>query len=338
MIRKIQPNGLSLADISLFRGELMGLAMVFIVLFHIDLSRLDTFYGLYRMGNIGVDIFLFLSGVGLWFSWTGNPNWKRFMLRRYLRIYPAWLIMASLYYIPRFDGGGLAAWLDLIGDITVNWDFWLHDELTFWYIPATMMLYLFAPAYMTLISRSPAYRWLPVVMVMWCVAVQWVTPIHRAVGHIEIFWSRVPIFFIGIGMAEAVRKKKQIEGSAIWLVLSVFALGLGTCIYMEQVKHGRFPLFIERMVYIPLAISGMMLLNVCLRHTPERARQALRFIGLISLEFYLIHAHFVLNHLPKSWAYWPTFLACFFLTIPPAWLLSKIAELVSAKLSKILLQ
>ena len=83
--------------------------------------------------------------------------------------------------------------------------FWLHDELNFWYIPATMMLYLFAPAYMELIKRHPIYRWLPVVMIMWCILVQYVTPIHQAVGHLEIFWSRVPIFFIGINMGEMVK-------------------------------------------------------------------------------------------------------------------------------------
>lgn len=77
--------------------------------------------------------------------------------------------------------------LDLsFGEITINWGFWLHDELNFWYIPATMMLYLFAPAYMELIKRHPIYRWLPVVMIMWCILVQYVTPIHQAVGHLEI--------------------------------------------------------------------------------------------------------------------------------------------------------
>ena len=134
------------------------------------------------MGNVGVDMFLFLSGIGLWFSWTKNPDVRHFFVRRYLRIYPAWLIIACLFYIPRFEGGDLWAWVDLVGDISINWDFWLHDELNFWYIPATMMLYLFAPGYMELIKRHPIYRWLPVVMIMWCILVQYVTPIHRAVA------------------------------------------------------------------------------------------------------------------------------------------------------------
>ena len=165
----------------------MGAAMLFIILFHVALPREDAFFGLRRMGNVGVDMLLFLSGIGLWFSWTKNPDVRHFFKRRYLRIYPAWLIKACLFYIPRFEGGDLWAWVDLVGDISINWDFWLHDELNFWYIPATMMLYLFAPGYMELIKRHPIYRWLPVVMIMWCILVQYVTPIHHAVGHLEIF-------------------------------------------------------------------------------------------------------------------------------------------------------
>ena len=61
---------IELANISRYRGELMGMAMLFVVLFHVGLPREDAFYGLRRIGNIGVDMFLFLSGVGLWFSWT----------------------------------------------------------------------------------------------------------------------------------------------------------------------------------------------------------------------------------------------------------------------------
>ena len=231
---------IELANISRYRGELMGAAMLFIILFHVALPRENAFFGLRRMGNVGVDMFLFLSGIGLWFSWMKNPSAKHFFIRRYLRIYPAWLIIACLYYIPRFRGGDLEAWINLIGEITINWNFWRYDELTFWYIPATMMLYLFAPAYMELIKRHPIYKWLPVVMIMWCILVQYVTPIHQAVGHLEIFWSRVPIFFIGINMGEMVRQKQTLDGASIWMIWLMFLMTLLASIFLEQEKHGMF--------------------------------------------------------------------------------------------------
>lgn len=329
------PPPIELYNISRYRGELMGLAMLFIVLFHVALPRTDMFFGLRRMGNIGVDMFLFLSGIGLWFSWTKRPSASHFLKRRYLRIYPAWLLIACLYYIPDYlhGGGHSTSLIDLIGDITVNWDFWLHDKLTFWYIPATMMLYLFAPAYMRLIIRHPIYRWLPVVMIMWCILVQWVTPIHNAVGHIEIFWSRVPIFFIGINCGEAVRRRDRIDGQGLWLVVLIFVMALASSIFLEQNKHGQFPLFIERMLYIPLTVTAILLLNRVLRRTPRQLNATLRRIGSISLEAYLIHIAFVmpwLNHMHLG--YWPTFLLCVAITMPLSWLLHQGIDITEKKL------
>lgn len=61
---------IELYNMSRFRGEQMGAAMLFVILFHVGLDRWDPMFGLRRMGNVGVDIFLFLSGIGLWYSWT----------------------------------------------------------------------------------------------------------------------------------------------------------------------------------------------------------------------------------------------------------------------------
>lgn len=348
------------ASISRYRSELMGLAIIFVVLFHVHLPRSDMFFGLRRMGNIGVDIFFFLSGMGLWFSWIkpflshARPSapapspthvssdsiaayLRSFYLRRFLRIYPTWLLVACAFYIPAFVRGERrsANIVDLIGDITINWDFWIHDELTFWYIPATMAFYLLAPLYMELIRRYPVYRWLPVLMVVWCVVVQWVVPVHQAVGHLEIFWSRVPIFFLGINMGEAIRRKDTIDGHGLWLLLLTFVVTLATCIYLEQVRHGRFPLFVERLVYIPLTVTSLLLMARLLEHASQWLGRSLRFVGTLSLEIYLLHVQFVLLPLTRQhWGYWPTFLACIGITLPIAWLMSKLVTILTKPIQK----
>ena len=330
-------NGISFANISHHRSELMGLAMIAIVLFHVNVPRLSPLYGLWRMGNMGVDVFLFLSGVGLWYALTSNTSLKRFFTRRYLRIYPTWLLVASLYYVPRFLQGakGTKEIIDLAGDVLVNWDFWLHDELTFWYIPATMMLYLFAPAYVKLVSRHPVYRWLPVLMIVWCVAVQWVVPLHNAVGHVEIFWSRVPIFFIGINCGAMVKQEQSLSAQSVWLLVAAVVLSLGVDIYLEQTRHGLFPLFIGRMLYIPATFSLVLLLSNWLTAVPQAIKRALRLVGMVSLEMYLLHVHFVLVRVQSmQWGYWGTFLACFAITLPLAWLLNKGMEKLTKRFER----
>lgn len=326
---------IELANISRFRAEQMGAAMLFVILFHVALDRGDPFYGLRRCGNVGVDIFLFLSGVGLWFSWVKTPDVLRFYRRRLLRIVPTWIVVATAFYLPDYLGARRFSHsiVDLIGDITINWDFWLHDELTFWYVPAIMALYLVAPWYMRLVQSRPVYRWLPLLMVIWCVMVQWVLPIHHAVGHIEIFWSRVPIFFIGINFGEMVRTRRQLPGEAVWLLLITFLMTFGTCLYLEQVRHGHFPLFVERMLYIPFTVCTVLVMNRIFRRTPQWVNSAFRFVGALSLEAYLIHIHFVLVYVqPYHLGYWLTFLVTVAITLPIAWLLQRLIGLVTARL------
>ena len=309
--------------------------MFFVILFHVALDRGDPFYGLRRCGNVGVDIFLFLSGVGLWFSWVKTPDVRRFYRRRLLRIVPTWLVVSTAFYLPDYLGARRfsRSIVDLIGDITINWDFWLHDELTFWYVPAIMALYLVAPWYMRLVQSRPIYRWLPLLMVIWCVMVQWVLPIHHAVGHIEIFWSRVPIFFIGINFGEMVRTRRQLPGEAVWLLLVTFLMTFGTCLYLEQVRHGHFPLFVERMLYIPFTVCTVLVMNRIFRRTPQWVNRLFRFVGALSLEAYLIHIHFVLVYVqPYHLGYWLTFLVTVTITLPIAWLLQRLIGLVTARL------
>ena len=311
----------------------MGFAIIIVMLFHVNLSRSSAFFGLRRMGNIGVDIFFFLSGIGLWYSWAKQQDWKRFYMNRALRIYPAWLIIAGYFYVSNYTNlpvKNVTNTIDLIGDILINWDFWLHDELTFWYVPATMMLYLFAPFYMELIRRHPIFRWLVVVPLMWCIITQYVTPVHQAVGHIEIFWSRVPVFFLGINCAEAVRQKQQIDKQAWWMIIGMFALSLWACVWLEQMRHGKFPLYTERMLYIVLAITTIMIMTSvfdALSNKLGAINKFFSFVGGISLEIYLLHTQFVLNRLtPLHLGYWLTFLLTFAISVPIAWVISKICS------------
>ena len=333
--------------ISRRRSELMGFAIIIVMLFHVNTPRADAFFGLRRMGNLGVDIFLFLSGIGLWFSWAKQQNWKRFYINRALRIYPAWLLVAGYFYISHFHYGhpryalpfggtgdaGVDSVIDLVGEVLFNWDFWLHDELTFWYVPATMMLYIFAPMYMELVRRWPVYRWLVVLPLMWPIMVQYITPIHQAIGHIEIFWSRVPIFFLGINIAESIRQKKTIDRAAWPMVIGLFVVSLGACVWLEQMRHGRFPLYTERMLYIVLAVTTVLIVS---KLSNPVLCKALAWVGGISLEIYLVHIEFILKPLYRlHLGYWPTALLLIAISLPVAWIVAQVSNRIGSLLRRL---
>ena len=185
---------------------------------------------------------------------------------------------------------------------------------------------------MELIRRHPIYHWLVLVMVMWCILVQWVSPIHQSVGHIEIFWSRVPIFFLGINMGEMVKRQEKLDGQCIWMVWIMFGMSLWSSIWLEQVRHGHFPLFVERMLYIPLTVTTIILLNRVFRRTPAWLNKCLAWCGALSLEAYLIHIHFVLRPIEQyHLGYWRTFLLTVVITMPLAWLLNTSVSFIEKK-------
>lgn len=332
-------KAINLSDISCYRSELMGLAMIFVMLFHVWMPKSNPMYGFVRCGNVGVDMFLFLSGIGLWYAWSKKPTLKNFFWRRYIRIYPAWILIACLYYIPAFintPGGGYSRNVpDLVANILINWSFWRIDDLTFWFIPAIMMMYTFAPAYMKLIEKHPEYRWLAVAAMVLAVMVQYYPPVHKAVGHVEIFFSRIPIFLIGINCGALVKGGRSLDGSSLWLVLLIFVMSLAMCVEFEESWRGRFPLFLERMVYIPLTVSMILLLVKLLCHTPAIICRALAFVGTVSLELYLIHIQFVMKYItPYKLGYCLTALIMIAVSLVLAWLLHRLVSFVIGFLPK----
>ena len=353
-----QEKGIStirFAELSKYRGELMGLAIIFVVLFHVGMPQSNLFYPLRRLGNVGVDMFLFVSGMGLWFSWTRSRLGKkldgvgamdiksataRFFKNRYRRIYPVWLIVAASFYIFRYaEGRGGAATPDipnLIANILCNWSFWRIDDLTFWYVPATMMLYIFAPWYMELTRKLPTFRWLPVAFILLAAMVQYVPLLHHCVGHLEIFFSRIPIFFIGINAGKWVMESRELESGSIWMAVIVFIMSMWLCLRLEFIGHKAFPLFMERIVYIPLTVSALILECKLIAWLPNGANRFLTLIGGISLEIYLIHIEFIMRPLQEyRLGYCLTALLVLAISIPAAWLLHwAIEKFMSAALPR----
>ena len=172
-------------------------------------------------------------------------------------------------------------------------------------------------------------------MIMWCILVQYVTPIHQAVGHLEIFWSRVPIYFIGLNAGKAVQEKQTLDGTSIWMILIMFGMAFASSVFLEQVRHGEFPLFLERMLYIPLTVTSILLLNRVFRRTPKAFNGACRFVGALSLEAYLIHDHFVMTYIERlHLGYWPTFLITIAITLPVAWVIHTILARMTKPIEK----
>lgn len=97
---------MNLSLISKFRTELMGFAMLLVVWHHLPMNiNLSAYDFLKSNAGFGVDIFLLLSGIGLYFSTSKGLNIKEYAIKRAIRIFPVYaLIIIILSFI---NGGGV---------------------------------------------------------------------------------------------------------------------------------------------------------------------------------------------------------------------------------------
>lgn len=87
-------HALKADNLTLNRNFLLGVAILLVLVYHFFNWTINPF-GRFNIGHVGVDIFLFLSGWGLSYSYTKN-NLKTFYVRRIKKIVPLYLLTSIL--------------------------------------------------------------------------------------------------------------------------------------------------------------------------------------------------------------------------------------------------
>ena len=147
--------------ISISRQFLMGIAILWIVLFHSFVGTdIRLSYPLYLKyiivnGSCGVDIFVFLSGFGIFCSLHNNPNEINFYKKRILRllpIFPLVIVDILIFYIAYKH----ITFVQIFGYI-LQVNFWIYPiesyKLYFWYISFIIVCYFISPIFYNIIVR-----------------------------------------------------------------------------------------------------------------------------------------------------------------------------------------
>jgi peptidoglycan/LPS O-acetylase OafA/YrhL len=128
-----------------YRTELMGFAIIWFFLYHfgsfINIYIINEFCGI---GYGGVDIFIFLSGFGLFFSMS-KTSISQFYKKRFWRIFPAYFVVVALSFLlqQKFDITKFLITISTLG----FWIPWRGNIYYEWYIPSIVLLYLLFPYY-----------------------------------------------------------------------------------------------------------------------------------------------------------------------------------------------
>lgn len=269
--------------ISNYRNHLMALAMLWIAIFHATMwfpIKAINFI-VKTAGYGGLDIFLFLSGFGLYYSYKKNSNYINFIIKRVIRILPSFIpaiIIACAYY-----GYSIT---DTLLELTML-RFWIFGDLLLWFVPAIMVLYLFFPGYMKLFTKNPLV--VTICFVILSIMFSFLFWEHSLI----IFFTRIPIFIIGIYFGYLGFMDRQINNWGISIIISLCLLGFCLLFYFFH-TYGSF-MWSHGLYWYPfiLIVPGVIILLCLILNHISVLKKQLYYLGTISFEFYLFHELFI---------------------------------------------
>lgn len=155
-----------LYSISAARNVLFGLSTLIILFFHSSIlipESLPVLNFIQETGNIGVDIFLFLSAVGLYFSFSKKECVAIFTNGRMLRILPPLLLFTIIWFA--FEGTRWIKSLSVECFYAVFYHTRHANRMVF--CPAARPLYAVSPD----LSCHQKWDWLPAVLMLAAVVI-----------------------------------------------------------------------------------------------------------------------------------------------------------------------
>lgn len=289
---------LNWGHVSLYRNELFGLSIISIMIFHflediktytsggILYNIADVYYMLFA--SIGVEVFLFLSGMGLFFSMKKNSDTKQFYIKRFKRLCFPYILIGGCYWIIRDFIILKLSVLDFLLDFSML-SFLLQGRKNIWFVAFIILMYLIYPIIFKCLNQKNKKKKIAYFLLMlfiWGLFMAATVVFFRNVySNIEIAVWRIPIFIFGAYMGEKIYNKDKFS----IFDYSLFAFGIIVRIaYFILVKMGLFSagLRLISAVYAPAIIFITVFL---LQYFPEKIKKALVYTGSVSLELYISH-------------------------------------------------
>ena len=296
----LQKKYFNLKLISQYRNQLFGIAIISIILFHfsedfnnavqnsiIHLNQFSpknllvlAYYNYIR--SIGVEIFVFLSGMGLYYSFSTNNNIIQFYKRRFQRIFVPYIIVAGVFWAIKdfyFHNSGIKAYISDLSFYT----FFTKGTSTIWFIGLMFFLYILFP----LIYKIACNKFHTILLITFtCFFSIFLYHYMPDIYHnISIASTRVPLFLLGVYTSKHIKNEVNISIFA----LSIFCIiGLFTKFLRVNLN---FPDYMDRFMDSIYACALILIFTILI-HVIIKLKFInifLIFIGNYSLELYMVH-------------------------------------------------
>ena len=284
----------NLNDISKYKLELMGISTLLILLCHAPahipempalLSRLLTSCA------YGVDVFLFLSGMGLWYSFQKIKD-KSSLLEWYKKRYLRLLLPCFIVQLLFISKPNIVQHILFFTGIS----YYIKGD-GFWFVDMLIPLYLITPLLIKIDEHKHGTLLLGLFSIL-CFLFCAIPSNNAVMVHTKQVITRIPSFLWGIMLAKYIRNGVLLNSLIIpFLVLPVMGI-FAKCFVSSDIMFGPF-------------VAPMIIIICCnLLNNIDFNLRWVRLLGRLSLESYLLNVSFsfileksLIDTLPRSVIY-----------------------------------
>ena len=268
----------------------MGLAIIWVVFFHSGVQLHFLPINIVKMlGYGGVDIFIFASGIGCWYSLNKDNDCYRFIKRRATRLMPIYLVFLPVWLLVSVCTTVRFTINDIVGNVLcIQWFTGKSKDVN-WYISGIWFLYFLSPFIYSYISSSKTkWRYLKIIAVSLAMTLPF-WDVHTYI----VFTTRIPLFVIGMVMAQITYKREVLPKSwwGLSMIISLFgvALVLLSYVYLQPFLWDRGLWWYPFILITPGICLGISLLGNSIAATKigKKIVELIDVVGAHSLEVLL---------------------------------------------------
>lgn len=323
---------MNLELISKNRSSIYGITMFWIMLFHSSF----TFKRSWMMplsiakstGDCGVDVFLFVSGISLYFSLSKKENSLiGFYIRRLNRIVLPAMLTSVLWYAilaPHRAANPIAFIFDVTGI-----SLFVNRNLHTWFVTMIIICYAIYPLLYIVNKKTGNSFLMLVIMLFICIIMNAILCTHFSVlwNNSSILFRRLPIFVIGSFCGKYVYEKCSLPLSvnqSVFISIIIIAI----CLLMKKYWNAMIPVYY---IYIIMGISCTVLFSII--GNVLVINRITSWFAPITFEVYLCHVKwlYIITRLFPTIGSVGINLAAFILCIITAWLLELLENKVYHK-------
>lgn len=291
MMRKILSYSFEFNLFSKYRQALMGIAMLGVLILHgmsfagIK-SNVYTFPFEFFSRIAFTQGFLFLSGLGLYYSFTKTQNVMWFYEKRIKRLMIPFMLMTLPFYLFKLIVGDSSFIRFCLEESSLY--FWLYGNNGMWYISVSLMLYFLFPVLYKFMFHKENHIVLRLLVILWLYILMAVGLYFYQPDYYNLVRRGVeqsPMFVIGIFVGYLAFHKRSIKLASL---IGGVILVVVTYILYKKVNIEFLGVYeiARRLLFLPLTCLALQYL--CYKRH-NAILDFFNWFGKYSLEIYVLH-------------------------------------------------